>query len=308
MRILIADDDPISRRLLESTLRKLGHEVVAVSDGTEAIAALLQPDAPRLAILDWMMPGADGLAVCRAVRQQSETYIYVVLLTARDRREDMVMALDAEADDFLTKPFDSVELRVRLRSGERVLTLQENLLETQRALRHQATHDHLTGIWNRRRVLEELDREVHRAEHERRPCSIAVADLDHFKHINDTFGHGSGDAVLVGVGAQLQSVLRAYDAVGRYGGEEFLLLLPGCDEATAVAVAERARHAVASHPVATTSGQIGVTLSVGVASTSACGYRRDALIDTADAALYRAKSCGRNCVFAAMGGLQPRVA
>ena len=297
MKILIADDDPISRRLLEGTLVRLGHEAVSVNDGTAAVAGLLAPGAPRLAILDWMMPGADGLAVCREVRRRSESYVYIILLTARDRREDMVAGFDAEADDFLTKPLDSVELRARLRSGERVLALQERLLETQAALRHQATHDHLTGLWNRRMILDALGHELNRASHEGRPLAVAVADLDHFKQVNDTHGHPAGDAVLQASAKRIQSVLRDYDAVGRVGGEEFLLLLPGCTADEARVIAERAREAIASAPIELPSGSLPMSMSLGVASTM--GRPKGdamALLEAADAALYRAKANGRNQV------------
>jgi diguanylate cyclase (GGDEF)-like protein len=296
MRILIADDDPVSRRLLQGTLGRLGHDVTDVSDGTAALGCLLAPDAPRLAILDWMMPGMDGLSVCREVRGRADEYIYVILLTARDKREDMISALEAEVDDFLTKPFDHVELRARLRSGKRVLDLQERLLASQRALTHQATHDDLTGLLNRRSIMEALELELKRSLHEQRPCAIAMADLDHFKRVNDSLGHGTGDAALSASASEIRSTLREYDAVGRYGGEEFLLLLPGCDESAAVAVAERARCAVASHPAVTQAGPIQMTLSVGVASTATCGYHVQTLLDAADAALYQAKSDGRNRV------------
>jgi len=159
MRILIADDESVSRTLLERLLSKMGHDVTAVNNGLAAIELASQPDAPRLVILDWMMPGADGLTVCRTLRRQAGPYRYVILLTTRDGSDDLVQAFDAEVDDFLLKPFDPGELNARLRSGERVLALQERLLSTQEALRHEATHDRLTGLWNRASVLERLEQE-----------------------------------------------------------------------------------------------------------------------------------------------------
>ena len=297
VKILIADDDPVSRRVLESTLTRLGHTVVTVSEGRSAIRELLAPNGPTLAILDWMMPEVDGLSVCREVRRRPGPYVYVILLTARDRREDMVAALDAGADDFLTKPLDTVELRARLRSGERVLDLQADLLETQEALRHQATHDHLTGLWNRRMILEELSREVNRAAHNNTPLAVAVADIDHFKAINDTHGHATGDLVLQATGKQIRAVLRDYDAVGRLGGEEFLLLLPGCDRAEALEITDRARVAVESAPIDLPSGLMRVTLSLGLACRRPDGPAdAAALVEAADQALYRAKASGRNRV------------
>ena len=295
MKILIADDDPVSRLLLESTLSKLGQEVVSVADGTTAVARLLEPGAPRLAILDWMMPGLDGLAVCREVRRRPEPYVYVILLTARDQREDMVVALDAQVDDFLTKPLDSVELRARLQSGQRVLELQERLLESQAALRHQATHDHLTGLWNRAMILEELGRTLPRTIDGNQPFAVAIVDLDHFKQINDTHGHTGGDTVLREAAGRLRAILRDYDSIGRYGGEEFLVLLPGCDAAAAADIAERARAAVAAAPVDIDGAPVPVTASIGVASVST-HIEPAVLVDAADAALYRAKDGGRNRV------------
>ena len=297
MHILIADDDPVSRRLLEGTLVRMGHSVTAVADGAAAIKGLLAPYGPRLAILDWMMPGTDGLGVVREVRAKAQDYVYIILLTARDRREDMLMALDAEVDDFLTKPFEHMELRVRLRSGARVVGLQSRLLETQKLLHHQATHDHLTGVGNRRMILEELASELARAGREHRALSIAIGDLDRFKEINDTLGHATGDVVLQAAAKRLQAVLRSYDAVGRLGGEEFLLLLPGCEQAEALEIAERARVAVGSEPVAGPSGPISMSISLGVA----CRKPGDtteavALVESADLALYRAKAGGRNRV------------
>ena len=295
VKILIADDDPVSRRVLEGTLTRLGHTVVTVSEGRSAIRELLAPHGPTLAILDWMMPEVDGLSVCREVRRRPEPYVYVILLTARDRREDMVAALDAGADDFLTQPLDTVELRARLRSGERVLDLQAHLLETQAALRHQATHDYLTGLWNRRMILEELAREVNRASHNSTSLAVAVADIDHFKVINDTHGHAAGDLVLQTTAKRIRGVLRDYDAVGRLGGEEFLLLLPGCDRAEGQEIADRARLAVASAPIDLPSGAITVTLSLGLACRkSDAPVDASSLVETADRALYRAKANGRN--------------
>jgi diguanylate cyclase (GGDEF)-like protein len=296
VRILIADDDAVSRRLLEGTLVRLGHEVVAVADGTAAISALLEPDGPRLAILDWMMPGADGLAVCTEVRRHSSTYAYLILLSARDGRQDMVTGLDSGADDFLTKPFNLGELCARLRSGSRVLELQAGLLEAQEALRAQATRDDLTGLWNRRMILDQLGRELNRARHERRPLAIALADLDGFKVINDTYGHAAGDAVLRETAAALRTQLREYDFIGRYGGEEFLVLLPGADARTGIAIAERLRAIIAAKPVRWGEQVVPVTVSVGLTWTGAAGLEPDALIQAADEALYRAKARGRNRV------------
>jgi diguanylate cyclase (GGDEF)-like protein len=296
VRILIADDDPVSSKMLERALIRFGHEIVVVHDGPQAISALLAPDCPRMAILDWMMPGADGLEVCRTIRQQATSYVYLILLTARDRHEDLVAGLDSGADDFLTKPFNLDELRSRLRSGTRVLELQEGLLNAQEALSELATRDHLTGLWNRRMIVEHLIRELPRAANEKRPLAIALADVDEFKRINDTHGHPAGDVVLHEVAARMKLVLREYDTVGRYGGEEFLVVLPGCNAETGLAAAERVRTSVASGPVASDDGPLDVRVSIGVAWTDPGKVNCEDLIKSADEALYRAKTTGRNRV------------
>ena len=296
MKILIADEDPISRRVLEGTLIGLGHEVVAVVDGQDALAAVLAPDGPRLAILDWMMPGVDGLEVCRRARTEGQHYVYVILLTSRDRREDRMAGLNAGADDFLIKPLDVVELRARLRSGERVVTLQQRLLDIQEALRHEATHDHLTGLWNRRMMLDHLERERNRARRAQRPLAVALADLDHFKQVNDRYGHAVGDAVLKAAATRMRSVLRDYDAIGRYGGEEFLIVMTERTAAEARGIVDRAREAVGAEPIDAGGAQVGITLSVGVAWSGTAAEQGAALIHAADEALYRAKAGGRNRV------------
>lgn len=296
MKVLVADDDLVSRRILQSTLERLGHEVVVASDGLEAQRILLAPDGPRLAILDWMMPGADGLSVCRAVRAQSHSYVYVIVLTAKARKEDLAAAFDAEIDDFVTKPFEPVELRARLRSGERVLHLQASLLEIQALLRQQATHDSLTGLWNRGMVLDQLELEYRRAARNGTSLSVAMADIDHFKSINDRHGHATGDDVLIAAAARMRSVLRDHDGISRYGGEEFLIVLPDTPHATARDIAERVRSAMEGTPVDTGSVTLTATVSMGVATTDAETPDVETLINNADAALYRAKAGGRNRV------------
>jgi two-component system, cell cycle response regulator len=299
MKILIADDDPISRRILQAALERLGHEVVAVDGGAAALTALGTPDAPRLAILDWMMPGVDGLTVCRTIRQNPGPYTYVILLTARDLPDDLLEGLDAGADDFLTKPFNRGLLRARLQSGERVVALQENLLRTQEALTHVATHDRLTGLWNRGRLADEFARQLSRSRREKAPLSILMVDLDHFKRINDSHGHAAGDVVLQEVGSRMKGVLRVSDAIGRHGGEEFLILLPRSDSTGACEVAERVRAAVAGGPIRCGEVDVCVTATVGVASTADFGFDGAVLTQAADEALYRGKAAGRNRVEAA---------
>ena len=298
MKILIAEDDPVSRRLLQATLVKWSYDVVVAHDGVETWEALQDKDAPKLAILDWMMPGMDGVEICRKIRQRKETpYTYIILLTTKSEKEDIIKGMNAGADDYITKPFVPQELKVRLRAGRRIIELQTALLETQEALRIQATHDSLTGLWNRAMTLNALYRELSRAEREKISVSVIMADIDYFKQINDTYGHMAGDAVLREVAQRIRSSERPYDVVGRYGGEEFLTVLSRCDEQSALKVAERIRRKISEKPIDISEGMIPVTISLGVA-TRGEGQRIDAdtLVQVADDALYRAKENGRNRV------------
>ena len=196
-RVLAAEDNPIFQSMLRNLLTRWGYDAVIARDGNEALRILQSEDAPRLAILDWMMPGADGVEVCRQVRAANrEPYIYILLLTARADSQDLVDGMDAGADDYLTKPFNAHELRVRLRAGCRILDLQEELLHAREALREQATHDGLTRLFNRTAIMEVLRNEIARAERERQPLALLMVDIDRFKNINDTYGHLDGDAVL----------------------------------------------------------------------------------------------------------------
>jgi diguanylate cyclase (GGDEF)-like protein len=298
MQILIAEDDPVSRRLLEIRLKKWGYHVVAATDGDQAWKVLQQEDPPRLAILDWMMPGLSGPEVCRQVRARAqEPYIYILLLTAKNQKEDLIEGMEAGADDYITKPFDSQELNVRLRAGRRIVELQAELVAAREALREQATRDPLTWLWNRSSIMEILARELAKAEREGSAVGLIMADLDHFKRINDTCGHQAGDAVLREAARRMQASLRTYDAVGRYGGEEFVIIMPGSSNSSATHLAERLRFAINREPVKLADRSVSFSISLGV-TVSAPGVRTDpeALIRVADEALYRAKDLGRNRV------------
>jgi len=298
VKILAAEDNPVFQSMLRSMLTKWGYEVIVAQDGEEALRVLETDDAPRLAILDWMMPGIDGVDVCRRVRAVGrEPYIYILLLTARTDSEDLVEGMDSGADDYLTKPFKAPELRARLRAGQRILDLQEQLLAAREALRQEATHDSLTGLLNRHAILALLNMELERAARELRPLSVLMVDLDHFKRVNDRYGHLAGDVVLRESAERMKSSIRRYDASGRYGGEEFLFVLPGCSVEGALAQAERLRLSIAATPIAIGAQSLTVTCSVGVACRPpVLRVDTDTLMREADLALYAAKENGRDQV------------
>ena len=296
MRILIAEDSSVQRQILTSVLEEWGYEVVSAEDGNEAWNLLRNGNAPQLALLDWIMPEMDGTEVCQKVRERgNEPYTYLILLTSLDEKTNTVKGLEAGADDYLTKPFDPHELRARLRVGERMLEIQREMIAAREELRLQATQDALTGMLNRRLVLDILERELTRGQRLELPLAVLMIDIDHFKAVNDAYGHQAGDAVLKGVAERVNSTVRPYDAMGRYGGEEFLAILPGCDALHGQVVAERLRHAASHEAILTDAVEISVTLSVGLASSG--GDRSgEQLVHAADRALYEAKRNGRNRV------------
>lgn len=307
LRILVADDDRFSRMLLARSLQAWGHEVEQAEDGDSAVAALTRDGGPEVGIIDWMMPGRDGPDVCRAVRDADiEPYRYLLLLTSRSDQEDLVAGLNAGADEYLRKPFDPNELRARLRVGQRLLNLQQELIEARDALHIQATQDALTGILNRRSLLDRLADEHARARRRRSGVGVLVVDLDHFKLVNDTYGHLAGDAVLRAAATRMSIGLRPYDLLGRYGGEEFLLVVPDCSATGLAAVAERVRRTLAESPVSAEGHEIAVSASVGGAWTEGDGDG-NSLIREADEALYEAKRAGRNrCAYGPSCEIEPQ--
>lgn len=231
-----------------------------------------------------MMPGKSGTEICSRLRnERPDPYTYVILLTAKDAKEAVIEGLDAGADDYLTEPFHPLELQARLRVGLRLLELEDRLVQAREDMRYKAMHDILTGAFNRGAVLEAFERELHRARREHSSLGVLIGDLDHFKRINDTFGHLAGDSVLREVTRRLLSCVRPYDAIGRYGGEEFLILLPGCNNAVTAAKAEQLRNAVVGLPMETASGQLHVSMSLGgVTSEALPEAKADQLLQMAD--------------------------
>lgn len=258
MRILLVEDSVIDRHQIANYLGDWDFDFKAVGSGTEAWNLLQDPEAPRLILLDWMLPGLDGIELCRRIRRLGAdgTYFYTVMLTAKDRKQDLLTAMAAGADDYLAKPVDPSELKARVLVGKRILELQQGL-------KFAATHDFLTKLLNRAEILSGLKRELSRSERTGQPVGVILADLDHFKEVNDSHGHATGDEVLKEVARRLKADLRPYDLAGRYGGEEFLLILPGCNLKAATQRAEQLRLSVARAPVFTMFGNVSLTASMG---------------------------------------------
>jgi diguanylate cyclase (GGDEF)-like protein len=296
MRILIADDDLTSRTVLAGVLKKAGHEVEAKIDGAQAWERLQQPDAPELVILDWMMPQMDGPELVRRVRAlPSARPPYILILTSRGEKADIVAGLEAGANDYLSKPFDLGELRARLDVGRRMVEMQAAVVAGREALAHQANHDPLTGLLNRRAILDTLDREICRASRDGDTWAVGMCDIDRFKQINDTYGHHTGDDLLQGFARILTESLRKYDSVGRMGGEEFLVIAPMKAESDSFNIFNRLCGRIAESKIPTRSGVLSFTASIGVACGTS-GSRAEPTLEAADAALYRAKKEGRNRV------------
>ncbi|MGE5532205.1 MAG: diguanylate cyclase [Bacteroidota bacterium] len=297
MRVLIGMKDAVARLALHTLLQQWGHEVAATGSGDEVWQHCSGPQPPWLALLDWQLPGPDGATLCRRLRDRADApYVYVLLMGESAELGDGAAALEAGADDFIQSPLDQNALRLRLRTAEHILLLQRNLLQSRQALEYRATHDSLTGIWNRAEVLGLLEREIARAQREGTAVSIIMIDVDHFKQVNDQRGHDGGDEALREVAQRLSDCVRPYDGLGRYGGEEFLIVLSGCSGGNAAGLAERLRQSVAEPPLSIYGEELRLSISLGVAVWSADHGDMQALIRAADAALYRAKKAGRNQV------------
>jgi two-component system cell cycle response regulator len=295
--VLLVDDSPVARLVVEGEIVDAGLNVLSAGSAEQALEVLDAPNPPRLVVLDWELPGM-SIDLCRRVRAreaEDQSYTYLLVLTSREETEDLVEAMDAGADDFLSKPFDSRELRARLRAGKRIVDLHRRLQGMQDVYRLQSRTDPLTGCLNRRAILERLEAERERARRGSSMLSIAMLDLDHFKSVNDRFGHVVGDGVLREFARRLRLGMRLADTYGRVGGEEFVALWPGTDLAGALTAAERIRSLVWEAAFSTGSALLRVSVSIGV-TVSFGEEDDDAVLARADVALYAAKRGGRNRV------------
>jgi len=301
LRILIAEDSPGYTRLLNALLTGWGYQVKSVTNGEDALLALVSAGAPQLAILDWSMPKATGIKVCRQLRAAKlKHYTYILILTAHDQKDDLIQAFEAGVDDYLTKPFNDRELEARLRAGRRIIALQDNLTSISETLRHEACYDGLTGIWNRAAVMDFLRRQLARAEREgNSPVSVILADVDHFQQVNDTYGHKAGEAVLREVAIRLRANIRSYDGVGRYDGEKFVIVLPGCSFQDALGRVDGIRRSIANTSTNSMATPISITVSMGVAHANQ-GSDFERVLVAAESALSQAKRTGGNRVEGAL--------
>jgi two-component system, cell cycle response regulator len=297
MEILIAEDDMTSRLILSSIFKKWGFKPVVAINGQEAWNIMQSEDAPRLVILDWQMPKMSGIEVCQKIRGiETSDPPYLIVLTSKDEKEDIVKALDAGANDFISKPYDNEELRARIKVGKRMLELQSSLDEAYKALKHESLHDPLTTIFNRRAIMQSLEKEISKAKRGNNDLCIGMCDIDFFKNVNDTYGHQIGDEVLIAFTRLTSNQLRLYDHFGRYGGEEFLILGLGAKPPNHKIMFERICKHIRENKIPTSKGEISITVSIGVALYTGA-QNSDSLLAEADNALYKAKADGRDRVF-----------
>ncbi len=294
-RVLIAEDDAVTRLILKHWILRWGYEVVVVDNGIDAWKVLEQEQPPEVVIVDWSMPGIDGIELCRRLRDQSRSYYhYILMITTRTDESDLVLALESGADDCLAKPFGEPELRARLLVANRILALQNELIHTREELRAQAMRDGLTGLWNRTAFLDLFKHELERASRINGRTGLLLLDLDNFKQVNDTYGHQAGDIVLKEAARRLCHHVRSYDFVGRYGGEELFIVLPGSGRDQLCQRAEAIRKSICCEPVRTPRGDISVSISIGIAVAESGERSVSNTMAVADVGLYKAKDSGRN--------------
>jgi len=289
VKILIAEDERVASKILEKHITGWGYDVLVVPDGKKAWQTFKKNEI-GIALLDWMMPKMTGVELCRKIRNdKSGKYTYIILLTAKHKQIDINKGLTAGADEYLTKPFNPIELKARLKTGKRIIDLLEKLHK-------QAIYDGLTKVFNRREIMRILKEEFHRAQRTNQPLSIIMLDIDHFKKVNDTYGHPAGDEVLFEITSRITKVMRAYDKIGRYGGEEFIIILPHNSQKSVKKVAERIRENISQKSIQTSAGPLKLYVSLGCTSTENIDANSsEMMIKISDEALYNAKNKGRNC-------------
>jgi two-component system cell cycle response regulator len=294
-RVLVVEQDRVARRNLQEMLREWGFEVVMTKPGIDILKMLEQQKPPDLVILNRTFPGIDGDELCHLICDHASEYPpYILMLAKQDEKQEIENALELGADDYLTTPFDAQELRARLIVATRILKRQESLISSRNQFRIQATKDALTGVWNRRAVLEIFENELGRAVCSERSTGILLVDLDRFKSVNDTYGHLAGDLVLQETVRRLSSMLRTYDWIGRYGGEEFLIIVPGTNKRELCDLGKRLCTAIEREPIHLGPNKVRITLSIGAAIAPACEKSTVNLIAVADTALYNGKKMGGN--------------
>lgn len=304
MKALVVEDDLSTRLLIKKIAENEGYEVLEAEDGYEGWKIFQkEKDNIYIALLDWMMPKMDGIELCRRIKKASVThYVYIMFLTSKRDIEDIVEGLETGSDDYMTKPFARKELVSRIRVAERIAVLERKLNEANRKLHVLAITDPLTGILNRRELLKCLQGEIYRVSREKKFYSLIMLDIDHFKRVNDTLGHTAGDMVLIEITDRIRAELRPYDLIGRYGGEEFLIGVPGANSETGKNIAERIRASICKKPFQAGNKELDISASLGLTSAIPAGNKKDmihlleAMIEKADIALYKAKNAGRNRV------------
>lgn len=310
LRVLVVDDSPLDRKLVTAYLNKEGHHVETAVNGKEGLTAALRW-SPHIILSDWMMPEMDGLELCRSLRRSPEiSNVYAMMMTSNDQSDDLVTALDAGADDYIPKPINQAVLVARLRAAARVIRLQERnardreairasaaeLAVANRKLQHMALYDTLTNLPNRRYAMDRLHKEWDRAQRHGKPLLCMILDIDHFKNVNDTYGHDAGDVVLQRTAQVMKACMRSSDDVCRFGGEEFLCICPDADMEVAQIMGDRLRQAVEQNHIETPQFNGNITVSIGVAAYSPELDTMHDLLKLADEALYAAKDAGRNKV------------
>ncbi|MDX1505048.1 MAG: diguanylate cyclase [Spongiibacter sp.] len=291
MDILIVDDDPITRLALCAAVEEWSFVPVVAGSAEDALRLLSGDTPPHLLIIDWSMPGMSGPELCKKLRERPDgQFFYILMLTGKDGNDAIVEAMESGADDFLSKPFDPRILKVRLGAGSRIVRLEQTLNQL-------ASRDALTQCWNRRMIDELMSSSIAESNRKGTPLTLMVVDIDHFKNVNDTYGHASGDIALKHTVDILNQNLREYDQVGRYGGEEFVVLLPSTDKSSAWGIAERIRSSIQFSPAIISDAEtIPLTVSIGLAEIRNGNETPLSLFERADKALYTAKQKGRNRV------------